>query len=218
MKVFLTLSKQESQTSLVRSRNSLSWKPLRPLRISISLSMHEQIAYVISQPSLFSRFKNIFLKSHNGTLFLTIFLAFKSILVNRGLQFPEVVLFSFIYLPKIRSCHFYNSVAFYRFSLIYHLVAMFANGTRDLGSIPGRVIAKTLKMVFDISIGFTLLYFKMDVMPLVPKTKMADFSILINLRNLLARRTTWLVHKTTSATSIFSPRFWSLLHDKNFKL
>ena len=29
---------------------------------------------------------------------------------------------------------------------------MFANGPRDLGSIPGRVIPKTLKMVLDISL------------------------------------------------------------------
>ena len=54
------------------------------------------------------------------------------------------------------------------------------------------------------SIGFTLLYFEMDVMPLVSETKMADVSILISLGNLFARRTTWLGHKTTSATSIFS--------------
>ena len=47
----------------------------------------------------------------------------------------------------------------------------------------------------------------MDVMPLVPETNMADVSILISLGNLLARRTTWLVLKTTSATSIFSRVF-----------
>ena len=51
-------------------------------------------------------------------------------------------------------------------------------------------------------IGLTLLYFKIDVMPLVPEIKMADVSILISLGNLLAMRTTWLVLKTTSATSI----------------
>ena len=49
-------------------------------------------------------------------------------------------------------------------------------------------------------IGFTQLYLKMDVMPLVHETKMADLS----LGNLLARRTTWLVLKTTCAISIFS--------------
>ena len=47
----------------------------------------------------------------------------------------------------------------------------------------------------------------MDVIPLVPETKMADISILISLWNLLARRTTWLVLKTTSATSMFSRVF-----------
>ena len=52
------------------------------------------------------------------------------------------------------------------------------------------------------SIGFTLLYFKMAVMPLVRKTKMADIGKLISLGNLLARKTTWLVLTTTSATSI----------------
>ena len=56
-------------------------------------------------------------------------------------------------------------------------------------------------------IGLTRLYFKMDVMPLVPETKMVDVTILISLGNLLARRTTWLVLKTTSATSIFSRVF-----------
>ena len=45
----------------------------------------------------------------------------------------------------------------------------------------------------------------MDVMPLVPETKMADVRILIigqenHVRNLN-----------------FLPRFWSLLHDKNFQ-
>ena len=50
----------------------------------------------------------------------------------------------------------------------------------------------------------------MDVIPLVPETKMADVSILISLGNLLTRRTTWLVHKTMSVTSISSRIF-----DKN---
>ena len=47
----------------------------------------------------------------------------------------------------------------------------------------------------------------MDVIPLVPETKMADISILISLGKLLAKKTTWLVLKTTSATSIFSHVF-----------
>ena len=53
-------------------------------------------------------------------------------------------------------------------------------------------------------IGFTLLYFKMAVMPLVPETKMADVGKLISLGNLMARKTTWLVLTTTSTTSILS--------------
>ena len=44
-------------------------------------------------------------------------------------------------------------------------------------------------------------------MPLVPQTKMADVSKLISLGNLLARKTTWLVLTTTSATSILSRVF-----------
>ena len=44
----------------------------------------------------------------------------------------------------------------------------------------------------------------MAIMPLVPEIKIADVSILISLGNLLASRTTWLVPKTTSATSISS--------------
>ena len=45
---------------------------------------------------------------------------------------------------------------------------------------------------------------KMAVMLLVSETKMADVGKLISLRNLLARKTTWLVLTTTSATSILS--------------
>ena len=44
-------------------------------------------------------------------------------------------------------------------------------------------------------------------MPLVPETKMANVGKLISLGNLLARKTTWLVLTTTSATSILSRIF-----------
>ena len=47
----------------------------------------------------------------------------------------------------------------------------------------------------------------MAVMPLVPKTKMVDVGKLISLRNLLVRKTTWLVLTTTSTTSILSRDF-----------
>ena len=56
-------------------------------------------------------------------------------------------------------------------------------------------------------IGFTLLYFKMAVTPIVPETKMADVGKLISLRNLLVRKVTWLVLTTTSATLILSRYF-----------
>ncbi len=39
-------------------------------------------------------------------------------------------------------------------------------------------------------IGFTLLYFKMAVIPLVPETKMVDVGKLISLGNLLVRKVT----------------------------
>ena len=38
--------------------------------------------------------------------------------------------------------------------------------------------------------GFTLLYFKMAVMPLVPETKMVDVGKLISFSNLLVRKVT----------------------------
>ena len=38
------------------------------------------------------------------------------------------------------------------------MVRVFANGPGDLGSIPGRVIPKTLKMVFDTSLLNTQQY------------------------------------------------------------
>ena len=47
----------------------------------------------------------------------------------------------------------------------------------------------------------------MAVMPLVLETKMADARKLISLGNLLARKTTWLVLTTTSATSVLSQVF-----------
>ena len=47
----------------------------------------------------------------------------------------------------------------------------------------------------------------MAVMPLVPKTKMADVGKLISLRNLLVRKVTWLALTTTSATLILSRAF-----------
>ena len=50
-------------------------------------------------------------------------------------------------------------------------------------------------------------YFKRDVMPLVPETKIADVSIVISLGNLLTRRITWLLPKTTPSNSILSRVF-----------
>ena len=47
----------------------------------------------------------------------------------------------------------------------------------------------------------------MAVMPLILETKMADIGKLISLGNLLARKTTWLVLTTTSATSVLSHVF-----------
>ena len=57
------------------------------------------------------------------------------------------------------------------------------------------------------TIRFTLLYFKMAIMPLVPETKMADVGKQISLGDLLARKTMWLVLTTTPATSILSRDF-----------
>ena len=64
-----------------------------------------------------------------------------------------------------------------------------------------------VRLFFLRSIGFTLLYFRMAIMPLVPKTKMAEVGKLISLGNLLSRKTTWLVLATTSTTSILSHVF-----------
>ena len=56
----------------------------------------------------------------------------------------------------------------------------------------------------------------MAVMPLVPETKMADVCKLISLGNLLARKTSWLVLTTTSATSIWSRVFGAYCMTKIF--
>ena len=51
---------------------------------------------------------------------------------------------------------------------------------------------KTLMDLLQVNytIGFTLLYFKMAVIPLVPETKMVDVGKLISLENLLVRKIT----------------------------
>ena len=56
-------------------------------------------------------------------------------------------------------------------------------------------------------IGFTLLYFKIAVIPLVPETKMVVVSKLISLGNLLVRKVTWFELTTMSATLILSHAF-----------
>ena len=56
-------------------------------------------------------------------------------------------------------------------------------------------------------IGFTLLYFKMSVIPLVLETKMVDVGKLISLGKLLVRKISWFVLTTTSATLILSRVF-----------
>ena len=65
-------------------------------------------------------------------------------------------------------------------------------------------------------IGFTLVYFKMAAIPLVPETKMVDVGKLISLENLLVRKVTWFVLTTTSTSLIFNLHIWSRPHDKDF--
>ena len=62
--------------------------------------------------------------------------------------------------------------------------------------------------------GFTLIYFKMAVIPLVPETKMVDIGKLISLKNLLVKKVMWFVLTTTSTPLIFIPRIWNQPHDK----
>ena len=57
------------------------------------------------------------------------------------------------------------------------------------------------------SIRFTLLYFKMAVIPIVPDTKIVDVGKLISLENLLVRKVTRFVLTTTSASLILSRAF-----------
>ena len=57
------------------------------------------------------------------------------------------------------------------------------------------------------SIWFTLLYFKVAMIPVVPETKIARVIKLISLENLLARKVRWLVLPTTPATLILSRTF-----------
>ena len=57
------------------------------------------------------------------------------------------------------------------------------------------------------TLGYTHLYFKMAMIPLVPETKMVDIGKLISLRNLLVRKVTWFVHTTMSPPLILSHTF-----------
>ena len=50
------------------------------------------------------------------------------------------------------------------------MVRVFANGPEDLGSIPGRVIPKTLKMVLDVSLLNTQ-YYKVGIKGKVEKSR-----------------------------------------------
>ena len=68
-------------------------------------------------------------------------------------------------------------------------------------------ISEWIRIHLQRPIGFTLLYFKMAVMPLVPETKMTDVGKLISLGNLLVWKVRWLVFTTTSATLILSRAF-----------
>ena len=56
----------------------------------------------------------------------------------------------------INPCRLFNPKSGYR--LIGLVGRVFANGQGDLGSIPGRVIPKTLKMVPDTSLHYTQQY------------------------------------------------------------
>ena len=56
-------------------------------------------------------------------------------------------------------------------------------------------------------VGFTLLYFKMVVIPLFSEIKMVDVCKLTSLGNLLVRKITWFVLTTTSASLILSRAF-----------
>ena len=60
-----------------------------------------------------------------------------------------------------------------------------SNLVMSMHKLTGIIVIKEIENKNRTStIGFTLLYFKMAVMPLVPETKMADVCKLISLRNL----------------------------------
>ena len=57
---------------------------------------------------------------------------------------------------------------------------VFANGPGDMGSIPGRVMSKTLKMVFDTSLGNTQQY-KVRIKGKVEQSRERSSSLLYTL-------------------------------------
>ena len=64
-------------------------------------------------------------------------------------------------------------------------------------------------------IGFTLLYFKMAVIPLVPETNMADVGKLINLGDLFGQESHVMCAHNYVCIFDFVPRIWSRPHDKD---
>ena len=71
-------------------------------------------------------------------------------------------LFWYIFFNKILIDSSIANIFFFFFFFYYRLIGLvgrvFANGSGDLGSIPGRVMPKTLKMVLDTSLLNTQQY------------------------------------------------------------
>ena len=108
-----------------------------------------------------------FIPNHNSK-WVVIFSLFSSDDIARILKqtssVDNLIFFWLLYLLCSRSIeHFFLqtfiiSIYIYIYRLIAQASRVFSNGPRDLGSIPGRVLPKTLKMVLDTSLLNTQQY------------------------------------------------------------
>ena len=76
---------------------------------------------------------------------------------NNILKFQESTKILNAYTKKSLETYWMHHV-FHMYRLISLVGRVFANGPGDLGSIPGRIIPKTLKMVLDTSLNDTQKY------------------------------------------------------------
>ena len=105
----------------------------------------------------------VYIYNSNESFIYTHIIYISKNVVSPGEKKFLIKIFSLFYIFFQKSSHIVDQIAFsstlYVIDRLIGLVGrVFANGPGDLGSIPGRVIPKTLKMVLDTSLFNTQQY------------------------------------------------------------